>query len=60
MMIRPLDGFSSAFIQCCWGILREDVMNVFHELHAQVKFERSLNASFIALISKKARAVDIK
>jgi hypothetical protein len=60
MMTRPLDGFSSAFIQCYWGILREDAMNVFHELHAQVKFERSLNVSFIALISKKARAVDIK
>lgn len=35
-------------------------MNVFHELRAHVKFERSLNASFIALIPKKARAVDIK
>lgn len=35
-------------------------MNVFHELHDQGKFERSLNASFIALIPKKAKVVDIK
>jgi hypothetical protein len=32
----------------------------FHEFHVRVKFERSLNATFIALIPKKARVVDIK
>jgi DNA gyrase/topoisomerase IV subunit A len=35
-------------------------MNVFHEFHAQGKFERSLNATFIAFIPKNARVVDLK
>jgi hypothetical protein len=35
-------------------------MNIFHKFHARGKFEKSLNAAFIALIPKKARAVDIK
>lgn len=35
-------------------------MNAFLEFHAKGKFERSLNAIFIPLIPKKARAADIK
>jgi hypothetical protein len=35
-------------------------MNVFHEFHARGKFERYFNATFILLIPKKARAVDLK
>jgi hypothetical protein len=31
-------------------------MNVFHEFHGWGKFERSLNASFVAFILKKAGA----
>jgi hypothetical protein len=33
-------------------------MKVFHEFHARGKFERSLSATFIALILKISRAVD--
>jgi hypothetical protein len=55
-----LDGFSLAFFQSCWEVLKEDVMNVFHEFHARGKFERSFNTSFIALIPKKVEAVNIK
>lgn len=35
-------------------------MNVLHEFHVQGKFERSLFATFIALLPKKAGVVDIK
>jgi len=35
-------------------------MNFFDEFHARGKFERSLNATFISLISKKAGSMDIK
>jgi hypothetical protein len=54
------DDFSLAFFQSCWEVLKEDVMNVFHEFHDQGKFERSLNTSFIALIAKKVGAMDSK
>jgi hypothetical protein len=35
-------------------------MRVFHEFHASSKFEKSLNATFIALILKKPGAIDVK
>ena len=54
------DGFSMAFFQACWGILKSDIMAVFHHFHVTGQFEKSLNATFIALIPKKAAAVDIK
>jgi hypothetical protein len=54
------DGFSLAFFQSCWEILKEHIANVFHEFHARGKFERSLNVTFISLIHKKARVVHIK
>jgi hypothetical protein len=36
------------------------IMWVFHDFHASSKFERNLNATFIALISKKNGAIDLK
>ena len=54
------DGFSMAFFQACWGILKIDIMAVFHHFHVTGQFEKSLNATFIALITKKAAAVEIK
>ena len=33
-----LDGFTMSFFQSCWGILKEDVMKVFHYLHAHGNF----------------------
>jgi hypothetical protein len=35
-------------------------MEVFCDFHAKGKFERSLNATFIALIHKISRVVDLK
>ena len=35
-------------------------MNVFHNFHAHAVFEKSLNATFLALIPKKNDAVDVK
>jgi hypothetical protein len=54
------DGYSMAFFQACWDVLKEDIMKVFHDFHARGKFERSLNATFIALILKIPGAVDFK
>ncbi len=49
-----------AFFKACWDVLKEDIMNVFHDFHARGKFEISLNATFVALIPKKSGIVDIK
>jgi hypothetical protein len=49
-----------AFFQACWDVIKEDAMRVFHEFHASSKFEENLNDTFIALIPKKLKAVDIK
>jgi hypothetical protein len=48
---RGSDDFMT-FFQACWVVLKEEVMKVFHDFHARGKFERSLNATFIALIPK--------
>jgi hypothetical protein len=54
------DGFSMAFFQKCWGVLKKDIMAVFSEFHNSCQFERSLNATFVSLIPKKADALEVK
>ena len=51
------DGFTMAFFQSCWSTVKTDVMNVFH---AHAVFEKSLNATFLALIPKKLDVVDVQ
>jgi hypothetical protein len=33
------DGFTMAFFQVCWAVIKEDIIGVFHEFHARRKFE---------------------
>ena len=47
------DGFSMAFFQSCWGVLKTKIMAVFHNFHTQVVFEKSLNACFLHLFLRK-------
>ena len=54
------DGFSMAFFQSCWSILKSDIMAVVHNFHEQAVFERSLIISFLALIPKKSDVVEVK
>ena len=54
------NGFSMAFSQSCWRILKSDIMDVLHNFHEQAVFERSLNVSFLALIPKKSDAMEVK
>ncbi|GFZ14619.1 hypothetical protein Acr_24g0008090 [Actinidia rufa] len=53
------DGFSIAFLQHCWLVIKDDIMAVFEQVHAEGDFEKSLNATFIVLIPKKNGALDI-
>ena len=54
------DGFSMAFFQSCWGIIKLDLLAVFHHFFAIGQFEKSLNATFITLIPKKHAACEIR
>ena len=54
------DGFSLAFFQQCWSVVRNDVLAVCQEFHEHCQFERSLNATFVALIPNKHGANEIK
>jgi hypothetical protein len=54
-----LNGFSMAFFQDCWGVVKGDLMAVFFEFHDQGKFVKSINSTFIALIPKVHDAKEI-
>jgi hypothetical protein len=54
------DGFTMAFFQKCWEILKNDLMAIFAEFHNRGQFEKSLNATFVSLIPKKTCAMDVK
>ena len=54
------NGFSMAFFQSCWCVLKTEIIAVFHNFHTQAVFEKSLNASFLALTPKKVDAVEVK
>ena len=54
------DGFSMAFFHHCWRVVERDVLVVFEEFYQHCKFEKSLNATFIALIPRKNDASNIR
>jgi hypothetical protein len=54
------DGFSTAFFQDCWDVIKTDIMGVLIDFHGRSKFEKSLNATFIARTPKKSGVVDLK
>ncbi len=54
------DGYSMAFFQRCWDIVKNDVLAVFQEFYTHGTFERSINATFLALIPKKPGTVEYK
>lgn len=54
------DGFSLAFFQDCWDVIKSDLMGVFQDFHTHSKFVKSINATFLALIPKKSGATDLK
>ena len=54
------DGFTIAFYLHCWKVVEADLLAIFADFHYQGELEKSLNASFIALIPKKANASNIR
>jgi hypothetical protein len=54
------DGFSLAFFQDCWEVVKGDFMAVFADFHSHGKFVKCLNSTFISLIPKFHGAKEIK
>ena len=54
------DEFTMAFYHHCWRVLEKDVLAVFEEFFQRCKFEKSLKATFIALIPKRNDASNIR
>ena len=52
--------FSLAFFHHCWGVMERDVLTVFDKFYLHNKFEKSLNATFLALVLKKNDASNIR
>ena len=55
-----LDGFMMALFQICWGVVKVDLIMVFHHFHEHYTLEKSFNATFVSLIPKKPGAAKIK
>ena len=49
-----------AFWQFNWDFVKKEVTRFFRDFFVRGKFERSLNATFLALIPKKGVAKDLK
>ena len=54
------DGFSLAFYHHCWEVVERNVLAMFEEFYQHSKFEKSFNATFIALILEKNGALNIR
>ena len=53
------DGFTMAFWQSCWDFVQEEILQMFKEFHEHISFLKSLNNTFLVLISKKGGAEDL-
>jgi len=54
------DGFTMAFFIHCWDVVKVEVIAAIQNFHSQGYFEKSFNATFIALIPKKMGATELK
>ena len=54
------DGFTMAFYHHCWRVVEKDILAIFEEFFQHCKFEKSFNATFIALIPKKIDAFNVR
>lgn len=55
-----LDGMTLAFFRHYWEHVRVEVVGMFHHFAVHGEFEKSLNATFVALLPKKGGAEDIR
>ncbi|KAL5545374.1 hypothetical protein UlMin_005061, partial [Ulmus minor] len=54
------DGYTGAFFQDCWGILKNDMVKIFEEFHRNGKVCGNMNHTFLCLIPKKLDVQQVK
>lgn len=54
------ESFTMCFFKDCWELIKDDVMQTIHNFHQNEMFEKSLNATFVALIPKRYGAEELK
>ncbi|RVW27519.1 hypothetical protein CK203_092006 [Vitis vinifera] len=47
------DGFTMAFWQSCWALVKEEVLDLFKGFYEQSAFIKSINNTFLVLLPKK-------
>ena len=47
------DGFTAAFWQFNWDVVKSDIIGLFRDFHEHGCFVRSLNSIFVVLIPKR-------
>ena len=47
------DGFNNEFLKACWGIIKEDIIELILAFHAGTINLESINTSYITLVPKK-------
>ena len=58
--VPRLDGYSLAFWQSRWDLVKEEVMGFFRDFHEHERFVRSLNSTFLVLVPKKGDVEDLR
>lgn len=54
------DGFTMGFLIKCWDVVKQDIMDTFQNFYEHEVFEKSFNATFIALIPIKKGAKELR
>ena len=54
------DGFTAAFWQFGWDVVKSNIMGLFRDFHEHGSFVRSLNSTFMVLIPKRGGVEDLK
>ncbi|KAG5593809.1 hypothetical protein H5410_035041 [Solanum commersonii] len=47
------DGFTMGFYIKCWDVVKRGIMETFKNFHSQGVFDKSFNATYIALIQRR-------
>jgi len=53
------DDFTVAFFIQCWSIISNEVVAAIKAFHKEGSFVKSINATFVALIPKKVKAMEL-